>query len=391
MRNVPVLSIDKGRCCGCGVCAELCANNAITMKRDEEGFLYPVINEEKCIACNLCLKVCSFKKDIKEISCNEKILGIYAARIRDNKRVKKSASGGMFTALSDYYLENGGAVVASVYNYETHQMEFALIQDKNIRDKALGSIYIQSNPDKIYKKLVEWLSDNPTGELMFIGTGCQCASLKEYAGIKKVENRILLVDIICQGVASPQVWKSYIESVEQKANKKISFITFKDKRFGWRSPLALYKIGEKMVQMPEVVKLINSKHVFRPSCYHCPYTKLDRVSDLTIGDYWGIEKTNPDFYSKAGNSLVIIQSPKGLRIFNNVSNRIEYIESDRNSCMQPSLQNPVVAPKDRDEFWNLYHKNGIESVLRKYGHMSLNSKIKSKLKFILGSIGIMGK
>lgn len=378
---------DKGKCCGCGLCSVICPTDAITMEKDKEGFVYPSINKALCISCNRCINMCMFKTDRNRSRSVDfyKNTKVYAAKIKNKSKLRDSSSGGMFTAISDYVLENGGAIVCSVYSYETNRLKFCLVQDLLTRDKARGSKYIQSDLEDIFRKSEEWMELNPDKKLLFVGTGCQAAAFKRFLQLKKREQQAYIIDLICQGVMSPQLWNDYIDMQERKYHGKVEYLTFKDKRFNWKSPLAYIKIRKREIMISDVVQIMNSKFAFRPSCYNCPYTTINRATDITIGDYWGIDTKIPSFYDPLGNSLVLIHSVRGQELFDNIQNSVEWVESSVKNCLQPYLVKPVEEPIKRSDFWENYASEGIEIVLKKYGEINLINKLKLHMKRLMGT------
>ena len=167
---------------------------------------------------------------------------VYAGRLKDRENLNNSSSGGAFTALSDFFLKNGNAVVAAIYNYENHTTEFQMILDKDQRERAKGSKYMQSKPGDIYQEAYRWLMDNPKKELLFVGMGCQSDGFRKFSEIKGIRDWVYIVDIICHGSPSPKLWREYAESI-QKKDGKITYLTFKDKRNGWKSPTAYVKVN----------------------------------------------------------------------------------------------------------------------------------------------------
>ena len=292
---------NKEECCGCSACYSVCSESAIQMVSDKEGFFYPTIDETKCIGCQKCVKVCAFKNN----DTANKSPKAYAARIKDSKELMNSSSGGMFTALSDRILESGGAVVGAVYNYEKHCTELSLITERDMRDKACGSKYMQSLPGDIFEQSKEWLANNLDKSLIFFGMGCQVAGFKSYIETRGLSERVYFVDIICHGMPSPKLWNDYITG--KAKGKSVSYISFKDKRNGWNAPFAFARIDGMEVPLQDYVNIFYSKCALRPSCHVCPYAAVQRDSDMTIGDFWGIENVLPDFYDVRGNSLVLVQ------------------------------------------------------------------------------------
>lgn len=215
---------------------------------------------------------------------------VYAARVKDRELLERSSSGGAFTAISDYFLENGNAVVCAIYNYDSNRTEFFLVTDKKTRDQALGSKYMQSNPGNIYKSALKWLKNNPDKMLLFVGMGCQADGFRKFAEVNHIRERVIVVDIICHGSSSPKLWREYANVLEKKYSGKIKYLTFKDKRNGWNHPTAMVKINGKEISIKEYVKIFYNKCALRPSCHECPYATTERQTDITIGDFWHIEK-----------------------------------------------------------------------------------------------------
>lgn len=312
---------------------------------------------------------------------------VYAGRLKDSIDLKNSSSGGAFTALSDYFLDNGGAVVASIYNYDNHDVEFQLILRKQERNMARGSKYIQSKPGDIFCKAYKWIMENPEKKLLFIGMGCQADAFRKFVEIKKIRNRVCIVDIVCHGSPSPRIWKEYIRTVEKKNNGKITYLSFKDKRNGWRFPVAFVKINDQEIFIKDYVKIFYNNCALRPSCHQCAYAAIQRKTDITIGDFWNIETTIPDFYSSQGNSLFIIHTNIGKELFDNIKDKLDYKLSDTEQCWQMNLEKPTEISKYREKFWKDYEKKGIEYIMKKYGKVSFKTKLRNKFSKLLSRGG----
>ena len=307
---------------------------------------------------------------------------VYAGRLKDKSALMSSSSGGAFTALSDFFLKNGDAVVAAIYNYENHTAEFQMILDEKQRERAKGSKYMQSRPGDIYRKAYRWLMENPEKELLFVGMGCQSDGFRKFTEIKEIRDRVYIVDIICHGSPSPKLWREYAESI-QKNDGKITYLTFKDKRNGWKSPTAYVKVNGAERSIKEYVKVFYNRCALRPSCYECPYATTERKTDMTIGDFWHIEETIPDFYDPNGNSLFLIHTNRGEELFERLQGGLDCRLSNTTQCWQANLEAPTKKSEQREEFWNDYQKKGIDFVMKKYGTIPMQTKIKNKLLKIL--------
>lgn len=307
---------------------------------------------------------------------------VYAGRLKDKSALMSSSSGGAFSALSDCFLNNGNAVVAAVYNYESSTTEFQMLLDKEQREKAKGSKYMQSKAGDIYKKAYHWLLENSERKLLFVGVGCQADGFLKFSELKGIRDRVYVVDIICHGSPSPKLWREYAESIQRK-NGKITYLTFKDKRNGWRSPTAYVKVKSEERSINDYVQIFYNRCALRPSCYECPYTTTERKTDITIGDFWHIEKTIPDFYDPNGNSLFLIHTRRGEELFDRIKNDLDYRISNTTQCWQTNLEAPTKRSERREEFWNDYQKKGIDFVMKKYGTVSMKTRIKNKLLKII--------
>lgn len=364
-KQIPQLCADKKDCCGCTACMTVCPVNAISMQSDENGFRYPKIDESKCLRCGKCLTACSFKKDAATTD-NKELPKVYAVRMKDINVVSSSSSGGAFTAISDWVLEQQGAVASAIYDYASHTLKYRLYTDKQTRDEARGSKYVHPVLGNIYSKCVQWMKENPEKPLLFLGLGCQIAGFRKVLEANRLGDQAILVDLICHGTPSPQLWTDYIHSLECAHNGKAEYVTFKDKRNGWKDPYAFARIAGKEVPLDAYSCWFYENLSQRDSCFHCPYARLKRASDLTIGDYWGIENALPDFYDTAGNSLVLVQSPKGAKIFNAICDSIHFAESSVPDCMQPRLETPGEPNPRREKFWRDYRVKGIPYLSKHY-------------------------
>lgn len=308
---------------------------------------------------------------------------VYAGRLKDKSALMSSSSGGAFTALSDFFLKNGNAVVAAIYNYENHTAEFKMILDEEHRERAKGSKYMQSKPGYIYREVYNWLMENPEKELLFVGMGCQSDGFRKFSEIKGIRDRVYIVDIICHGSPSPKLWREYAESI-QKKDGKIIYLTFKDKCNGWKSPAAYVKANGAEKPIKDYVKVFYNRCALRPSCYECPYATTERKTDMTIGDFWHIEETIPDFYDPNGNSLFLIHTNRGEELFEKIQGALNCRLSNTTQCWQANLEAPTKKSEYREEFWNDYQRKGIDFVMKKYRTVPMKTKIKNKLLRIIG-------
>lgn len=306
---------------------------------------------------------------------------VFAGRLLDRKELEQSSSGGAFTALSNWAFENNYAIVCSSYDYTRHVQTFSFINDIEQRNRARGSKYVQAAPDIPYNEIEKWVKTNKEKKLLFVGLGCQAAAVARYAELKKVRDHILVIDIVCHGVASSRIWREYIQMEEAK-NGQIHELSFKDKRNGWEHPIAIAKTEQGEIDLTKYVNMFYSGDILRPSCAKCPYATTRRASDMTIGDFWGIQNHHPEFYDSMGTSLFLVHTQEGKLLFDQIQNQLNWISSTLENCQQPNLQHPTKINPDRQSYWNDYFKHGIYYVTEKYGNPSSTQKFIRKIKKI---------
>lgn len=366
-------------CCGCTACASSCAHDAITMVPDTLGFLYPKVDESKCVNCGLCDKVCQFN-DNYDCSLNLDNPIAYAARHKDIDEVMKSRSGAAFVAISDYILEQGGVVYGAGYK-DHFRVAHKRATTKEERDEFRGSKYVQSDLTGVFRQVKEDLKNGLT--VLFSGTPCQTSGLNAYVG-KKLRENLVLVDIVCHGVPGPFLWRDYIAYLEKKQGDQIVTVNFRDKElFGWKAHKESYKF--KMGGGKMTFTYLFYKHImFRHSCGVCHYTNTTRPSDITLADFWGWENVVPGFNDDdKGVSLVILNTEKGKQLFGKVSKGLKIKQVDIDDCLQPNLQRPSEIHPKRTQFEEDYKKHGFRYVFNKYGEVGWRHRLYMKFKTIV--------
>ena len=278
-------------CCGCTACMSICPNNAISMYENDRGFIMPQIDDRNCVECGLCMKVCDFKVFKPENNTPS----AYAFRINNTNALMTSQSGGAAAAFAETIINLGGVVFGSELTKEFH-VEHKMECDLKGIEKFKGSKYVQSDLKECFRELKECLD---TGKkCLFTGTACQTHGLLRYLEMQKVDlSNLYTMDIICHGVPSSGVWKKYIQALQKKQNSKLISLKFRDKKFaGWHSHVEKYKFADGKILHSDAYANVFYNHVlFRDSCFNCKYTTTNRKSDLTVGDFWGIEKVTEDF------------------------------------------------------------------------------------------------
>lgn len=362
----------KENCSGCGVCKAVCSENAVTMQRDDCGFYYPKIDAERCILCGRCQSHCHFIG--KSVSHNL-FESVFAVQSKDEEVLKKSQSGGLFAELAKSILSSGGAVYGAAFN-DVFEVCHIRIDSLNQLYKLQGSKYVQSKTEDIYKTVKNDL-DNDL-QVLFSGTPCQVAALYSYLGQKN--ESLYTADVVCHGVMAPALWRSYLDYIKKKYGE-ITRADFRDKSFGWQAHNETFIIGKRKIKKNIYRKIFYKNVLLRPSCYSkkgdmyitaCKYAGLSRVSDITIGDFWGI-KNGADTFKNAdlGISLCIINTPKGRRLFETVKRKVisEPRDISETLAKQPHLsRSGDGVPIDEVETARQkYAKRGFMYIASKYG------------------------
>lgn len=281
---------------------------------------------------------------------------VYAAKHKDSNVVENSRSGGVFTALSDVYIEHG-VVYGCVMNSLLEAVHVRANTHAD-RDKMRGSKYVQSNLGTCFRQVK---NDLETGlHVMFTGTSCQIAGLKAF--LRKSYSNLICVDIVCHGVPSPLVWRSYLNFLGH-----VDSVEFRDKKqFGWRAHVETFSIEGEKKYSRIWSELFYSGNILRPVCYECPYKSIFHPGDITIADYWGIEKVVPEFDDNRGVSLVLINNEKGEYLFERVKDNLLYKETKIEDSMQRAFIEPEKRPPNRDIFWKDFHSHGFAYIRDKY-------------------------
>ena len=374
-------------CCGCTACASICAHDAITMRPDGLGFLYPIVDKNKCADCGLCEKVCAFH-DNYDKSLNLSKPSAYAARHKEMKEVETSRSGATFIAISDYIIENGGVVYGVGYT-DYFRVIHKRAVTKIERNEFKGSKYVQSDLSDIFRQVKDDLKNGRI--VMFSGTPCQTAGLHSYVG-KKLRENLYLVDIVCHGVPSPFIWRDYLCFLENKYSSRINYANFRDKKhLGWKDHKESYTFDNHMNVIKTGFTYLFYKHImFRHSCGVCKYTNLHRPSDITIADFWGWENTDKLInIDDKGVSLVLCNTDKGEKLFHAIRESMDIISAKLENCMQPNLKHPSSIHPKRMQFERDYTKKGFKYVFYKYGEEGWKCKIYKflrRIKFLIKRI-----
>ncbi len=376
MKKVP---ISKSECCGCSGCVEVCPYSAIKMKEDEEGFLYPHIDESLCVNCGICGKMCAFA-NYKPISPEKNTSVCYVAKHKNLNVRMNSRSGGIFVSCSDWILRRNGVVYGCILDKNLKAVHFRA-ETADIRNKMCRSKYVQSDTRDIFVQIKKDLEEGRM--VLFSGTGCQVDSVYAYLKCKKTDiSNLYTMDIICHGCVSPKIYSDYLQFLEKKYKGKVTDFDFRDKTAcGWDGHIETFVINGKKRKSVAYRNIFYSNLSIRPSCYNCKYATVSHSADLTIGDAWGIKSARPEFNDNRGVSLFIVNSEKGKTMLNQIKSECEVIKLPLSDMMQHNLIEPSKPNGDRKKFWRIYKNGGIEAIVKNYGDVSVKKKIKAWTKY----------
>ena len=352
----------KSACFGCGACKAACPAGAISMVADGEGFLYPAINETLCTDCGMCAQVCPEKQPLEGLAGQA-----YALRANDLQLLQNSASGGAFSVLAQAVLDQGGLVCGAAFD-ENFRVVHVLSEDITAMRK---SKYVQSDLAGVYEAVRQAL--NSGRKVLFTGTPCQCDGVRRFIG--EDQPGLILAALICRGVQSPGLWQDYVAFLSGAG--KLEHYCFRDKRVKNDGHTVACRISGKETAVPMGKDPFNRLYMkcltLRPSCYQCPYTRWELPFDLTIGDFWGVEKVYPQLADGMGTSLVIVRTETGRELLEQTVAYAQVLEAGKEDAMQPALAEPAKETMLRKLLYRDFAKKDeaghcdIPLILKKYG------------------------
>lgn len=359
---MPTLASNTN-CTGCTACVSICPNNCITMQTDEYGFPIPVVTEpNNCIECHLCEQACPVLHR-KEVQENQ--LVAYAAFTQNESVRMKSSSGGLFSEFAIEVLNNGGIVFGAAYDDE-FRVQHIGIDYKEELEQFFGAKYSQSDLGDTFKQILCELKNNR--EVLFAGTPCQVAGLKSF--LRKDYNNLTCIDFVCHGVPSPMAWQEYVKyraEIDNDGSLPVS-INLRSKKTGWSRYRYsnVFKYDEEKEHSclsgdSLFMKLFVGDYISRSSCDDCKFKGYNRVSDITIGDFWGIWDIDSSMDDDKGTSVMILQSDKGKRMFEQIKERIVYneVSLEETSRQNPSLLVSSRSKENREEVLNMIKQGKI--------------------------------
>lgn len=378
---------DKHNCCGCAACVQRCPRRCILLSEDSEGFLYPDVDVENCINCGLCETVCP---ELNQSGKRSPIKTLAAINNDESIRLK-SSSGGVFSLLAERIIHNGGVIFGARFD-EKWEVVIGCTETTDGIAQFRGSKYLQARTGDSYYRCEQYLKIGR--QVLFSGTPCQVAGLKRYLG--KEYGNLITVDVVCHGVPSPKVWRKYLDETVGVSNVK--GVSMRDKMEGWHNyHLSIsYADGDKskILSSPygtnDYMRAFLKNMILRPSCYQCKFRELRSGSDITIGDYWGINNIRPEMNDDKGTGLVLVNTEKGKFILDSGGLKFEETTFEESCQGNPSILCSPVPWIKRQQFFDKFDTchsvvNAIRHSLKPTCRMRVNDlcyKIKCKLKSV---------
>lgn len=380
MKQSAIEIIGYDRCTGCYGCLNTCpVHKAIEFKMTDEGFYKPFVTNE-CVHCGYCQEGCPV---IKKVNNNQKEdLEVYSCWSKDEKIIKESSSGGIFSELAKFYLENNGVVFGA--KWENGEVVHTSVKTLKELEKLKKSKYLQSKVENSYQEVKEFLKNGK--KVLFVGTPCEIAALNTITQDKN----LLTVDVVCHGIPSYSAYKKYVTEVLKSDYKKVD-VNFRNKETGWENYSITFKENEKVIKEHlhgEDIwfKGFLSDIYLNSPCYNCEFRTMPRFADITLGDFWGVPE---EIKNQKGTSVVMVNSKKGKEIFEKIKEKINYKEINFETVHRgnPCIYNHKLNNEKREKFFKDFSKMSFIDLHKKYfPYPSKISKIINFPRRVLGFI-----
>lgn len=384
--NIPVKN-----CSSCGACANVCAQNAISMQLDGEGFYRPVIDADKCIKCGACERACPWSNAVENPNLASEKPATYAAFAKDESVRLESSSGGIFTVLAEKVLDDGGVVVGVAQTGQTRYGHI-IVENKADLVKLRGSKYVQADVGSVYREVRAKLASGK--KVLFSGTPCQVAGLYAALGKTAHSSDLFTVDIVCHGTPSVKVFEKYVRELEENRGASFECLNFRDKSTGWggysllhrfkdANPLQVHRVRSKYM------RLFLSRICQNTSCDTCHYRKMPRIADITLGDYWGVSKYHPEMNDNKGTSVVLLNTTPGSILFESIADKVVQCESKAEYAIagNPCIVRSSKPHPKRTEFFANLDKYTLDELIKMYCPFpSPVKKLYLRVRGVLGRI-----
>lgn len=397
MKQMIEICLSK-KCSGCTACYAVCPRKAISMQIDEEGFLYPRIDESLCVHCGLCERVCPSlnQKPLREP------LSVYAAKAKDDALRQESSSGGIFSLLARQVMSEGGIVYGAAISEIDLSVAHCSAENEEELSWLRGSKYVQSDVGDTYFRVRSQLKDGR--KVLFSGTPCQVAALRNY--LARDYDNLICVEVICHAVPSPLAWRKFLEKRAAASAKGRDSarpeavigrrISFRRKNCGWKKfSLSLRFANDKEylldLRTDNFLRGFLSELYNRPSCHECSVRELRSGADITLGDYWNVHQRFPQIDDDLGTSVVLVNSNKGAILANKIALECDMVESDYADVRRtnPAIYRSSPPHHKRDKFFKLVYRGAdfdmtVDRLLARPLWRRMASFVKRAVKKVIG-------
>ncbi len=380
----------KKKCTGCSACENICSQDAIKMTSCMDGFKYPSIEEHKCTHCGMCARVCSTNKTLDKIKCKS----VYSAKAKDEHIRARGSSGGIIEILGNHIISSHGIVYGAAFDSNSKCIKHCS-SEKNGISPLLRSKYVQSEIGKTFRDIGKRLKQHDT--VLFVGTPCQVRGLLAYLDEKKITGNLTTVDFFCHGVPSPGVFRNLLQMLEYKYHSNVVNVTFREKEMGWRRQVTKFYFANKRILSVESRKYFYyyfflNNYILRDSCYMCQEYCSHRA-DITVADYWNVPTEKDD---DKGQSLVLLNTARGVTIWNQISNAVDFEMIDVNDFTYSIYSHERYDYSRKKIFMKAYHHSAFNSIrkgffVKRYMIDTINQKAQLSVHACKKLIGLIGK
>ena len=380
---------NKAECCGCTACYNICPKEAIQMKPDFEGFLYPFVNAERCVECGLCDAVCPVQNPV---SCDELERKSYVIRTKDSHVLNHSTSGGFITPLGQWVIKQNGVICGAAFNND-FKVVHKIVGGAHSLSDLRGSKYVQSDLTDCFATIKRYLEQGTT--VCFVGTTCQVYGLKKF--LRKKYETLVTVDLVCHGTPSPKLWDKYLEYQKNNYHSEIEDISFRNKTYGYHSGTMRiqFKNGKTYYGSARVDPMLKSffKEISsRPSCYQCYFKSLERCSDFTIYDCWHADQLVVGLADDdKGYTNLIVQSKKGEQVLEKIKQDFDIypVDTERAIALDGIMVRNAAHPHPkREEYYKDMDRDEVAEHIEKFIPITKKDHLIEWSKKIIYRVGI---
>lgn len=375
--NVPVQD-----CTLCGACRSACPVDAIQMTAPYLDFFYPKIDPALCLHCGRCRQACPVLHPPARAEGSDLLLS-FAAKSTDDAVRMRSSSGGVFYALADRMLRDGGAVCGAVFD-ESFHVNHLLSRRREDLLRMMGSKYAQSEMGTCYREVKRELTAGRP--VLFSGCPCQIAGLRSYLG--KAYPELLLVELICHGAPSDSMLQTYIKYQEKRHGASLTRLEFRSKVKGWhrstvRMEFANGKTYSEAMTLDTYMQGYFRCITLKEACFSCKFRGFSSGSDVTIGDFWGAEAALPALDDNKGLSVVIAHSQKAAAFLASLPLKLVPVGLETIVPYNQSLVRSFAAGEQREAFYAFAAEHGLDAAIKQFFSERFFQRLKRKGRFAL--------